>query len=431
MAEFEITNSELRKYNDLDQEVTLVGIIFTEPDVRENNTKLVVKTHSISQTGNSSLSIKGKILITTKKYPEYEYGDKLKIQGRLLTPKEFEDFNYRDYLAKDSIYSVMYEPEIELINKNQGNFIYSKILSFKQKLRESVYQTLSPPQSLILGAMILGDKSRMSTELKEKLNISGLRHITAVSGMHVVILTGVLMSLLIGLGLWRGQAFYLTLVIIFLFIVMTGCQPSGIRAGIMGGLFLLGQKVGRLSISSRAIVFTATIMLISNPLLLLLDVGFQLSFLAVMGIIYLGPVFGNWLKFIPEERFLNLRSILVMTFTAQILTLPILIYNFGIMSVVSPLTNVLIIPTIYWIMIFGFIFGILGIVWQPLAQIFSLPCWILLTYLTKIVDFFSEIPWVAQKLEISWILLVIFYLILGSLVWLSNKKKLKKSNFII
>jgi len=302
-------------------------------------------------------------------------------------------------------------------------------LGFKNKLRESIFQNLSPPQSSILGAMLLGDKSRIPEDLKEKLNIAGVRHITAVSGMHVAILTTILMSLLLGLGLWRGQAFYFSIILISLFIIMTGFQPSGIRAGIMGGLFLLGQKLGRKSISPRTIVMAAALMLAINPLLLLDDVGFQLSFLAVLGIIYLTPTFNNWLKFIPK-KLAALKNILAMTLAAQIFTLPILIYNFGRISLVAPLTNILILPILYWIMLLGFIFGLVGIFWQFLGWILSWPVWFLLTYLIKVVDFFSH-SWAAKTIEnVHWFWLIISYLTLGFIAWQLNKKqKLKFLNY--
>lgn len=418
VIELRIKNYELRKYHDSGQNITLIGTVVKEPDVRETTTKLTFKPEGI----------KGKILITVSRYPEYKYGDELKITGKLQTPHVFEDFNYKDYLKKDGIYSVIYYPKVEIINRGRASVIYSKILDFKDKLRQSIYRSISPPQSEILGAMILGDKSRMSNELKEKLNIAGVRHVTAVSGMHVLILSTILMSLLLWLGFWRGQAFYISIIIIFLFIAMTGFQASGVRAGIMGGLFLLGQKIGRKSVSSRAIVMAAGTMLVINPLLLFHDVGFQLSFLAVMGIIYLSSTFRRWLRFIPQ-KLIRLKEIIAMTFAAQIFTLPILVYNFGRISLVAPLTNVLILPFVYWIMIFGFIFGLAGILWQPLGMFLSLPCWFLLTYLTKIVDFFSRGGWAAKTIDnIHWLWLIISYLILGLLAWKLNKRE--KLNFL-
>ena len=429
--ELSIMNNELRKFNDSGENITLVGIVATEPDIREKSIKLTLDNLIIEkkETGSILPLIGGQVLVTTWRYPEYKYGDRLKITGKLENPPIFNEFNYKDYLKKEGIYSITSWPKIELLVREiPRNFFvrgYAKILQFKERLRKSIYQNLSPPQSSILGAMILGDKRKLTDNLKEKLNIAGLRHITAISGLHVTILTSILMTILIGLGLWRQQAFWFSIILIALFIIMTGLQSSAVRAGIMGGLFLLGQYLGRMSVSSRAVVFAAALMLIQNPLLLKLDVGFQLSFLAMMGIIYLMPIFQDWLRKIPTV--FQLRSILAMTLSAQVFTLPILIYNFGYLSLVAPITNVLIVPLLPFVMLSGFIFGLAGIIFQPLGWILSWPAWGLLTYLTELVDWFSGFPLAYLTIEnIHWIWLIILYLILGFITWrLQEARKLK------
>jgi len=116
-----------------------------------------------------------------------------------------------------------------------------------------------------------------------------------------------------------------------------------------------------------------------------------------------------------------------MTFSAYLFTLPILIYNFGYISLVAPLVNILIIPLLYWIMVFGFIFASFGIISPFLGWILSFPAWFLLTYLTKVVDFFSKLPWAYKTFEnVNWIFLLISYLILGFVTWrIQEKQKLK------
>jgi len=415
-----------------ERNISFVGTVDKEPDIRANNIKLTIKP-----VENGSRSI-GMVLATINRYPEYQYGDKLKLTGKLQIPHIFKggeedkssssslviarDFNYKDYLSKDKVYSVMYWPKIELINSGHGNFIYAKILQFKDRVRESLEQNLSSPQGSILGAMILGDKRKLSEELKEKLNVAGVRHITAISGMHITIFSILLMQFLLGLGFWRRQAFYLTLAFLVLFIVMVGFPVSAVRAGIMGGIFLLARNLGRSSSVFRTIVFAAAGMLAFNPLLLKLDVGFQLSFLAVLGIIYLSPIFQYWLKKVPN--IFQLRNILAMTLSAQVFTLPILIYNFGYVSLIAPITNILIIPFLPLIMVFGFISGVGGMIFQPLGWILSWPVWLLLTYLVKIVDLASQFSLASITLEnIHWAWLVVFYLILGYIVWRLNKRE--------
>lgn len=454
LSELKVKNSKLTMYNKFGKNIELLGVVVKEPDIRERNVKLTVKPKKINE---EKIQNSGNILITVSRYRKYQYGDLLKIYGKLKTPPKFKGFNYKNYLKKEGIYSVIYYPKIKLLKRGDyvglPSKIYAKILSFKNILRKNIYYNLSPPKNLILGAMILGDKNRMTANLKEKLNIAGVRHITAISGMHIVILSGVLMFLLLSLGFWRGQAFYFSILFVFLFVVMTGAQPSAIRAGIMGGIFLLGQKVGRKFVSFRALVMVATLMLIINPFLLVYDVGFQLSFLAVAGIIYLSPIFAEWIEFvfrkfskfvsgeidfssspllssIMSKIYKGLREVIAITLAAQIFTLPLLIYNFGRMSLVAPITNILIIPVVCWIMVSGFIFSLIGIISPTLGWIFSFFCSFLLTYLIMVVNFFSGY-WAYKSFEnVHWVWILISYLILGAVVWrLNESRKLKFLNY--
>ncbi len=429
-AELQIKNSELRGFSDKKESIVLIGIVSKEPDIRETNVKLTVEVEQIKLSESYFQHIVNeKALVTTSRFPEYEYGDKLKIKGKLRTPPVFDNFNYQDFLTKQGIYSVVYWPEIELLNQKNyrgpTSLIYAEILGFKNKLREVISQNLSPPQSVMLGAIIFGDQRGMSQEFREKLGLAGVRHITAVSGMHITILFPILLQIFLGLGLWRQPALYLSLVFLILFIIMIGAPASAVRAGIMGGLLIIANSLGRLSQSDRTVVFAAAGILAFNPLLLKSDIGFQLSFLAVLGIIYLMPIFQNWLKGLPDNflGFLKMRSIVSMTFAAQIFTLPILIYNFGHFSLVAPLSNILIVPLLPLLMIVGFLFVLLGVFWLPLGWILSLPVWLLLTYIIAIVNFFSERAWSVIVFQISWLWLLVSYLILACLAWRLNKKR--------
>ncbi|MFH1509738.1 MAG: ComEC/Rec2 family competence protein [Candidatus Nealsonbacteria bacterium] len=401
----------------LEEEISFVGVVVSEPDVRENNIKL-----TLGKIDN----VEEKILITIPKYPEYKYGDKLKVDGLLTIPILFEDFNYPDYLAKDGIYYLSYNPKVKLLERDKGNFILSNIFKIKNKFREVISENLSISRASILGAVILGDKRQLTEELKSKLNLAGVRHLTAISGMHVAILTSILMSFLIGLGLWRKQAFWITLAIISLFIILTGLQTSAIRAGIMGGFFLLAKYLGRQGFSIRTVLFAAVIMLFLNPLLLVSDVGFQLSFLAVIGIILFTPILDHYLRKIPN--IFQIRNVISMTLGAQVFTLPILIFNFGQVSIVSPFANILIVPLLPLIMICGFIFVLFGILLSPLAFILSIPVWVFLSYLILVVNWLSSFSFAAIFLDIFWAWFAAYYLLVIIFIWWL-KKRLKNYSF--
>jgi competence protein ComEC len=436
ISEFNITNNKLNKFNGTG-EITMAGEIFKEPDVRDNSQKLKVRVSNVTSNVTPNVT-EGIVLITTSRYPEYNYLDKIKITGKLETPSETEDFSYKNYLMKDGIYSVVNFPKIQLISKehnhNVFSYLYEKILFLKQKLRESIRNNFSPPESSILEGTILGDNGVMSQDLKNKLNITGLRHIIAVSGSHIVILSSIVMSLLLFLGLWRRQAFYFTVIIIFVYIVLTGLPASGVRAGIMGTIYLLAQKIGRQSASSRIIVLACGLMLLFNPLLLFYDIGFQLSFMAVLGIIYFDPLMRKFFKFLIKkffnkeikEKYENLSSIVSATISAQIFTLPIIVFNFGNVSWVSPITNILVLPVVYYLMIFGFLSSVTGIFSGILGWVLSVPCYILLSYFLWVVDLFSK-PWMYKTIEnISWIWLAVSYFIIAFATRFLNKIYIQK-----
>ena len=421
-------NNDFRHYNDKADTIILKGRVIKEADIREKTVNLEIESEHLFINGRKK-KVSGKILVTASRYPVYNYGDELEITGKLKTPAIFEGFNYKGFLAKDGIFSVMYFPEIKKIGSKKGNFIFAEILSFKDEVRRSIYRNFSPPQSSLLGALILGDKRRMSDSFREKLNIAGVSHITSISGMHVAILSALLMQFLLGIGFWRGQSFYLTLFFLAFFIIMVGLPASAVRAGIMGGLFLLAQKIGRKSTAFRSIVFAAVLILAANPLLMKLDIGFQLSFLAVSGLIFLDPIFRKMLKKIPENKILNLRTMISMTLSAQFFTLPVLIYNFGQISLISPLANILILPFIPSVIILGFLVGVLGIFFQTLAYFISFPCWLILTYMVKTIEWLSGFSFSAIKLEnISFLWIIVFYLILIFFIRYSNEKR--KTDFL-
>jgi competence protein ComEC len=384
--------------------------IVSDPDIRETSQRVLIKGNDFSR----------KALIMLPRYPEYEYGDEIEISGKLEQPDILEDFNYPGYLAKDGIFLVSYQPETKLISKGNGNGFLSAIFKIKSKVREVMSGNLPQSHAALLSAMVLGDRTQLPESLAQKLNLSGVRHMTSISGMHISILTAVLMSFLLGLGLWKKQAFWVTVIFISFFILFTGFQAPAVRSGIMGICFLMSQYLGRQNSSLRTILFSGALMLFLNPLVLVFDVGFQLSFLALLGILLLSPVFEKWLGRIPNK--FQIRTILAMSLGAQIFTLPILVFNFGQFSLVAPFANILIVPALSYIMVLGFIFSAAGLAFPPLGFLFSLPCLLILQYLISVAGFFASLPFSALFFNVSWHWLVIYYVFLSGAVFFLPKK---------
>lgn len=398
------------------KEIKLSGKIVEEPKTGDKTTRLV-----FLPKGEEF----GKILIFTNKYPERKYGDEIEIKGILEEPKNYQDFDYKNYLAKDGIYSIIYFPEIKLIKKNSGNRIKAYLIYFKEKMKESLNQFLSLPYSGLMESLLFGDEEKISQEWKEKFNLTGVRHITAVSGMNITIITFLVFQTLLFFGFWRNQAFYFSIFLIFLYVLMIGTPSSAMRAFLMALLFLIAQSIGRLSDASRIIIFAAVFMLSINPLLLKYDVGFQLSFLATLGLIYLQPIFLDLFKKLPPT--FSIRENLSATLSAQIFTLPILIYNFGKIPLVSPLPNILILPFLPFLTILGFFISFFGIFFKPFAFLISLISFPFLAFIFKTVDFFSKVPFSSLSIEkFSFFFVLFFYSILFILIKkIEERRKLK------
>ncbi|MDP2909606.1 MAG: ComEC/Rec2 family competence protein [bacterium] len=392
--ESDFKNHALRE--SVGQTVSFTEKVDFEPDARDKTTRLRL----------------GRVLITVPRYPEIKYGDVLEVTGTIENPPMLDGFNYPNYLKGKGIYFTEYNPEIKIIEREKGFFFYAKILELKDAFRRSVDSAIHAPESAIVSAMILGSERGISKDLQEKLNTAGVRHIIAVSGSNIVILSNILMFLFMGLRWGKRTAICLSLTSIFLFVVLCSFEVSAVRAAIMGSLFLAAPLFGRKSCGARAIILAGLLMLFFNPYLLIHDIGFQLSFLASLGMIYLSPSFSRWLVFVPNDNFFKLREILATTFSAYIFTLPILIYNFGQVSLFGILANIFILPIVPLVMISGFIGGVVGILIPFFGRILLFAPYLLSHYILFVVELFSK-PWMSPILpNTHWFWPFAFYVVL-------------------
>lgn len=395
------------------------GIVLKESQEKEKSVEVTVKVEKVD-----GKITKGNLLAFLEVGSKTKYGDKILLNGKIETPEKFTpDFDYKEYLRAKRIYSLMFYPEVKILEKNRGNSILARIFSFKEKLKDNA-KIMPAPEGAILSAITIGDKSRLSQEFKEKLSITGLSHIVAISGMHIMIILEIFFLTFIFLGFWRREATILSLLILFFYILLIGVPASAVRAGIMGAFLYLGWAIGRLSQSSRSIVFAATAMVVFNPLILARDVGFQLSFLATIGIIYFYPIFEQKL----ETQSSKIKELISLTLAAQILCLPLLVFNFGKIPLLAPVSNILVVPSLPILLIGGFLFLILVNFFSYFAIYFSFLVKTIFSFVVFVVNFISSLPIAAISLKIPFVFAFIFYLIVVFLLFKKNKLKYAKQN---
>lgn len=385
MESGKLSENDIFKIESLsDQKLLLEGDISEMPEVKNGKQKLTLE--NINKIENNQ-KIEGEIIVYAGQYPEYDFGDRIRFEGKISLPEDFDGFEYRNYLFTKGIYYVAYYPKIEMAKKNNEGLNF-QILKFRKYADSLIKKIFPQPHAGIISAMALGIKSNISDEVLENFNKTGTRHIIAISGLHMTIVAVVLVFLLLAIGLKRNYAFYFAILGIIFFVALVGFPPSAVRAAVMGGMVLFAVKVGRLASAGNAIVFAGVLMLLYNPNLLKYDTGFQLSFLAVLGIIHIFPRFEKLFEKYPDH--LNIKSMLLITISAQLATLPIIINSFGSFSLLSVFANVLVLPFVPAVMLGGFLAIILGSANLFLAQIVSYPIWLVLSYQIEIIKFFAS-----------------------------------------
>lgn len=417
--------------------VLLEGIIDDEPRRGPRTQRFPIRVKTAG----------ARILIVVRPYPEYRYGDLIMVSGRLERPENFSpDFDYVAYLAKDDIYFTMSFPELELRGHNYGFPLYRLLFRLKERFAYHLERSLPEPHAAFMAGLTVGERQSFPPSLTEALRTTGTSHLVALSGYNITIVADALLKTLMFFFVPFGLAFWLAIAGIVGFTLATGAAASVVRAAAMGMLVLIARREGRLYRMRNALAFAAAAMLIANPAILRFDVGFQLSFLATLGLLYGAPIIEQWyerlkLRLIPplrdarlirdhrEPRNLRrrrkslLKETLIATLAAQFAVLPLLVYQFGTLSIVSPLANLAIIPVIPTTMFFGFSTGLVGFLSAALARILAAPAWALLSYELSAIDFFSRLPLAALEVSGFGIAVLIGgYLWFGFLLWRRRQK---------
>lgn len=413
------TKSQLDNY--LNQKINVEGIIVAEPDVRDTNTKLTVRFSNIF-IGSTTIPVREKVLVTVSLYPEFSYGDKVRMNVILREPNEIESpdgrtFDYKGYLRVRGIWYTSRFTSVELLSQGHGSLVKTALFKTKNAFTKSLNEVLPEPESSLMAGLLLGTKQSLGKELLTEFQKTGVSHIVVLSGYNIAIVADSIMNALKFLP--KNFSFGFGVGSIILFIILSGGSASAWRAGIMVLVALFAKKFNRDYKASRVLGFTIILMLAPNPLLLAFDPSFQLSVLATIGIIFVSPLILPYLTKVTERW--GLREIISTTIATQITVLPFLIYNMGLLSLVSLPVNVLILSTVPITMFLGFVTGLTGLFSLYLSFIPAFFTYILLWYQLNIIHIGASIPFGAISLPtFSPIILILVY---GLLFWVISRLK--------
>lgn len=394
------------------------GVIIAEPDVRDTHVNLRIAA-DVTRYYEQEATIQGTALVQAPRYTPYQYGDRVLFSGTPLTPPEFDDFSYRDYLARQHIYTLVPNAAVEIMAHDQGNPFYAALLGLKRAAQQRIATALPEPQASLLTGILLGIETGISPEVRDAFNATGTSHVIAISGFNMTLIAGLVAGMLAVLIPNRRKLIVIiSITVIGIYTIFVGSDPAVLRATLMSTLLIAAPLFNRRTYIPASLAAAALLMSAHDPFVLW-DVGFQLSFAAVLGLaLFVTPIEGGFRRILHPlfttntvEKGLRLLSEpLTVTLAAQIITLPLIMLYFGRFSLSSFAVNFLILPAQTPLLLLGGLATLIALISPLLAQPFYLAAWLFLTWTVTVVRGFAGLPWGELSIQADGRLVASFYL---------------------
>jgi competence protein ComEC len=413
---------EIASYNGNERKIYVTGTLIEAPDVRDTYQNLRIAVKSVDD-GQGETPTAGLLLVRLDADEPLRYGTLVRVWGRVESPTETEEFSYRDYLARQGIHSVMRVNRVTVLPESETDALLAFVYRMKNSLLKVNYQLFTDPEAPLFAGILFGEDKQIAPNLVEAFKNTGTTHIIAISGFNIAIIAAVFVAIFSRL-LGKRNGAILAVVGITIYTILAGADASVVRAAIMGTFSLLAQQLGRRNLALNTLAIVAAGMALFNPLVLW-DIGFQLSFGATLGLVLYASPLQNAVEAFLARRFSvtvaqkvigPLSEYFLMTLAAQLTTLPIIIYYFGRVSLVSLIANPFILPAQPALMVLGGLAVALGKIYLPLGQFVGFFAWPFASYTIRMVEFFNGWPngvWVLGDFNLLFI--IVFYGILFGL----------------
>lgn len=386
--------------------VVVLGSLNDHPIETANSYKVEIALEMVSFHNDENVPVMGSVLCYFQKDTAAEQlaaGDKIWMKGYLNPIKPSanpESFDYRSFMYRKGITHQMYLIPGSYIRSGKINraFPENMILWLRNSLIAKVRNaSLHEQNRAIALAILLGFKDDLDPVQQQRFAAAGAVHILCVSGLHVGIVFLLGSSLLKPLKRYRkGQVLYYmsAFLLIWFFALITGMSPSVTRASVMFSFVLTGQAFGRKQHVINAVAASAFLLLVINPFWLF-NPGFQLSYLAVTGIVILHkPLASIWN---PEAKILQkVRDLLIISFVAQLFTAPLAVFYFHQFPNYFLITNLMVIPLTGLLLYFGLAFLIIpasNLLFEIVSRLFDAG----LTLLNFSVELVEKLPYASAK----------------------------------
>jgi competence protein ComEC len=328
-------------------------------------------------------------------------GQRIKVRGNLYQPKPATHpgaFDFQAFLARQRAFSGLRGNLVEEPKETPWGW-----WQIRQRIARAQVRPLGSPAGPLVSSMVLGQRAvDLSQDVRDRFRQAGLSHVLAASGFQVSLLLGVVLTLTRNLG--RRVRLGLGGAILLIYVGLTGVQPSVMRAALMGAGVLIALSAERKIKPLGLLLLVAALLLLFNPLWIW-DLGFQLSFLATLGLIVTVPAITQRLDWLPPA----IATLIAVPLAASLWTLPLLIYVFNTVATYSLIVNIISTPLISLISLGGMLSAVAALIFPPAGSAIA---W-LLDYPTQallwLVEFFTRLPgnsWAVGTISLGQLLLV-------------------------
>ncbi len=405
-----ITRGQLQLYQTaVGSEVTITGKVREDPDIGRSDA-LILRLNEVSINEQSAA---GQIWVSVSTNLDVKRGDIVVINGKLGE-------GFGGFAAS------MYRANLERVQRPQPGDIARRVRDW---FADSVRQAVSEPEASLGIGYLVGQRRALPPELDQALRITGLTHVVVASGYNLTILVRLARRLFVRVS--KYLAAFSASAMTVSFIAVTGISPSMSRAGLVAGLSLLAWYYGRKFHPLVLLPFAAAVTVLINPTYGWNDLGWQLSFTAFAGVMVLAPLLQAY--FFGSKKPGTLRQILGETLSAQLCTLPIIVAAFGEYSNVALIANALVLPLVPLAMLFTFIAGAGSLIIPGMSAVFGLPAEWLLSYMTSVASYLSQLPWAMSELELnSWAVSGLYAVLIVACwyMWRKTGHSLRDSNIV-
>ena len=363
---------------------------------------------------------RGKVLVNIFRRQQVQYGDRIRLNGRLHKPfdgSSLGHFSYEDFLKRNGIYwifSVKKSSPVDVQAHGQGSFVQAFMFRARQRLQKTLDEHLTDFEAGVIQSLVLGGKYYIPDRTRELFVQTGTAHILAISGMNVASMAFLVFLALNVLRVPRLGQIVVTIMFLLAYCLLTGANSSVIRATIMAVVMLGGLLLEKETDTLNSLGLSAIIILFLDPLSLF-DIGFQLSFAGVFSIIYFYPRIYRFVEPWAKGRVrIFLWQALCVSLAAWIGVLPLIGYYFQVITPVSVLANIPIIPFVSILFMLGVVLIITGLILPAFAYLCASCIKVILFGLMSIVEVFSRVPFGFFYIrEVTIQAMIIYYIVLG------------------